>query len=231
MAYSFIPEFLERNVNNLKNLNGCLEYFNMNLKEYFIFKNFTTKNGKIEYSPMMNNLFQQIKTGRKMVSIEEMFYLDFRNIVRFGLDWNTEKLKSSTELTLKIEELKNILNQRTVLDSYFLIDGFEVKKIRLYLLKKLFKMRKGNFIKQLENNIQGSNKSIPTIERVLLHLFVRGVKEFDPYYHLPNKANIFLPGYLENVRKDEKDFFILEKGFGRLVGYSGNLEFMCTTEL
>ena len=165
------------------------------------------------------------------MNLDEILSLDIYSIFRYGSNWEIKNnFKNPLDLKKKLIELDNLLKEREILDSFFKIENYCIEKIRIYLLKKLFKMQKKNFIEEIENDYYVNLKIYPSIENFLLNLFIKNLKNLDKFYS-QNRSNIFLNQYLTYIKKNEKDFFIQKFGFSNFVVFMGNEKFSVFNDL
>lgn len=233
LAFNFIPEIFNLNFENLRKINFCLNSFKINLKDFNIIKEFIQENRTMDYNhPVLPLYFKNKENAKieKVMNLNELLTLDIFSIFRYGSNWGLNEFNSPNELKIKLMELDDLLNERALLDSYFNFEEYSIDKTRIYLLKKLFKMQKKNFIEEIDNDYYVDQKFYPSVENILLHLFVNNLKNLDKFYS-QNKTSIFLNPYLSYIKKDEKDFYIQKSGFHNYVVFMGNDKFSCFCDL
>lgn len=206
----------------------------MGLKEYFILKpQFETRPSESFLSS-----FQQTKshmyndnrgeTGNlKMVSLDDVTSYMFNTFEKYGNAWKTEKLDNAKDYANKLREVKELVNERARLDSYFVVPGFKIEVIRVYMLKLIIRMQNEGFVKQVNSLSSEVNFDYPSIEDIFLRMFVACVREFDEYY-IANPASarsILIGSTWEIPKKNDMEFFICKNSGGKLTGITGSQKF------
>ena len=183
-----------------------------------ILESFLKKNEK------KNLKISKKKKNLKILNLEEILYLNITEIKKWGFDWNPKIKITKKKISEILTELKNLIQERYILDKFFIIKNYDIKKIRFFCLKKLIKLKNKNFFFEIENSENFENeKNFPKIEKIILYLFVNYIKENDPYYFFPNQNKIFIDENIFDLKKTKNDFFI-NRNFFNNIFFSGENE-------
>lgn len=196
-----IPELIERNIRNLKAINDHLVPFKIEIIEYF----FCNKAIESRREEELNESFfdpqsMAVNKNFKMMSIDELLCTDLNLFQKYNIDYTPNESGAPT-MAKFIEKLMFLLNERVVLDKYFVPPGYKIENIRLVQFKQLIKFLRNDLPSNDDfTDIRGE---LPSIADFVLNLFVCNAAEFTPFYNQKVKAaesilRTTLYGYVPN---------------------------------
>jgi len=206
----------------------------MNLKEYFILKSSFEHRANDSFLSTLHNTMNDLYNGTtsetsnlKMISLDDVTSYMFNTFEKYGNAWKSKKLDTAKDYKNKLEEVRDLINERARLDSYFNVTGFKIELIRIYMLKLIIKLQNEGFVREINRLNSEMNYDYPQIEDILLRMFVSCVREFDDYYklNLNSGKSILVNNSWEVPKLSESEFHICKVSGNRLNGFIGTQKF------
>lgn len=206
----------------------------MGLKEYFILKSSLEAKWNESFLSTLHNTISDIygsntfdKGNLKMVSLDDVTSYMFNTFEKYGNSWKSNKLDNPKDYSDKLKEIKELVNERARLDSYFSIPGFKIEVIRVYMLKLIIQLQNEGFIREISKLTTEGSFEYPSAEDLLLQIFVSCVREFDEYYMLNMRTgkSIMLNNVWEIPPKTENEFYICKGTGNKIVGVISDKKF------
>jgi len=176
LAFEFIPELIQRNMTNFRDINSLLRSKGKELLEYKLLSRFIEEKTLGTQSEtnfrLRENKSDAPESSLRSVSVDELLY------------------------EIKDLDLDPLLYQRMLLDRYLAPCGFSIEQVRRFVLKELIQMQKSNFSNAIQVNLDSKPKHLPSAVEILLNAFVSEILEVDSYFHkVPRYKNtIFSTG-------------------------------------
>lgn len=212
----------------------------MGLKEYFILKPQFESRPSDSFLGSFNQTITDLYGGNrndnsdlKMVSLDDVTSYMFNTFEKYGTAWKTNKLDNPKDYNNKLKEVRDLVNERARLDNYFTIPGHRIEIIRVHMLKLIIKLQNDGFVREINKMNTEMNFDYPSIEDILLKLFVSCVREYDDYYlaNIDAGRNILIKNTWEVPKKTDMEFYICKSTGGRLTGIVNNQKFEKTFDL
>lgn len=223
LAYSFIPELIQRNRDNLEGIDKTLRSFGFVLKDYQIVKGILEgyQNDFQDLSVSLNDSVN-VEQGLRLANLDEIISYSMSGRQQWGSCWENQFFDNSQVASMN-KELKRLIRERNTLDSYFKIDGYSISNIRLFMLKKLCRLQNDGFIREINNENEKDYYIYPSNEEILLNIFISYISENNNHYQLMQgrRISIFITSFMEVAKKNKEDFFLQKNPNGNITIFYG----------